>query len=279
MEPVSALIPTSMRKSAEFSNSGNAVAVQRASVKNKVDTLNAMDGDLPGWNCKTCKNRGYIAVIDEGGESFHTVACRDCTTKRACILKMEKSGLRDVIKNYTFDKFKAGEKWQADIKAAAEEYAAAPDGKWFALCGQSGSGKTHLCTAICRKFLLDNRQVVYMPWRDDVAIIKSYENKDREAKLQAVKNAEVLYIDDFLKTGAARDGTTKPTGFEVAIAYEIINYRYTNRLVTVLSSEFAISEITIIDEAIGGRIAEMCDKNAISISRDKRKNYRMRGAV
>lgn len=245
----------------------------------KVDTLNATDGTLTGWNCQTCKNRGYVAVIDEGGETFHTVACRDCVTKRACILKMEKSGLRDVIKNYTFDKFIADTPWRTRMKTVAEEYANAPDGKWLAFCGQGGTGKTHLCTAVCRKFLLDNRQVVYMPWRDDVAIIKSYENADRDAKLLVAKNAEILYIDDFLKAGAAIDGTARPTGLELAIAFEIINFRYINRLVTVISSEYTLGEISDMDEAIGGRIAEMCDGNVISVERDASKNYRLRGVV
>lgn len=271
---VETIIPTSARQS-----DMTAETAQRKVVRMKVETINATEGSLKGWNCTACKNRGYIAVVDDDGESFHTRVCRDCSTKRACVLKMEKSGLRNVITNYTFEKFVVSEEWQKKIKDAAEAYANAPGGSWFALFGQSGIGKTHLCTAICRKFLLDNHQVVYMPWRSDIEVIKAYENEDRESKLSDVKNAEVLYIDDFLKTGAARDGTTRPTGLEVSIAYEIVNHRYINRLKTLFSSEFTLAEIANIDEAIGGRIAEMCSGNALSVNRDMKKNYRMRGTI
>ena len=278
MEKVAAIIGMSTNtQESKFDLSPESA--QRKLVQMKADTINQMVGNLKGWDCKECKNRGYIAVVDDDGESFHTETCRSCATKRACLLKMERSGLRNVIANYTFDKFSVTEEWQKKIRKAAEDYAGNPNGKWFALFGQSGIGKTHLCTAICRKFLLGNRQVVYMPWRSDIEIIKSYENEERESKLKEVKNAEVLYIDDFLKTGAARDGTTRPTGLEVSIAYEIVNHRYINRLDTVFSSEFMLSEILSIDEAIGGRIAEMCSGNAISLNRDTKKNYRMRGTI
>ena len=257
MEKVAAIIGMSTNtQESKFDLSPESA--QRKLVQMKADTINQMVGNLKGWDCKECRNRGYIAVVDGDGESFHTETCRSCSTKRACLLKMERSGLRNVIANYTFDKFSVTEEWQKKIRKAAEDYAGNPNGKWFALFGQSGIGKTHLCTAICRKFLLDNRQVVYMPWRSDIEIIKSYENDERENKLKEVKNAEVLYIDDFLKTGAAR---------------------YINRLDTVFSSEFMLSEILSIDEAIGGRIAEMCSGNAISINRDTKKNYRMKNTL
>ena len=162
MEKVAAIIGMSTNtQGSKFDLSPESA--QRKLVQMKADTINQMAGNLKGWDCKECRNRGYIAVVDGDGESFHTETCRSCSTKRACLLKMERSGLRNVIANYTFDKFSVTEEWQKKIRKAAEDYAGNPNGKWFALFGQSGIGKTHLSTAICRKFLLENRQVVYMP--------------------------------------------------------------------------------------------------------------------
>ena len=94
------------------------------------------------------------------------------------------------------------------------------------------------------------------------------------------KKAEVLYIDDLFKTGKAPDGSVlKITGADVNVAFEIINYRYNNpALVTIISSELTEDEILDIDEATGGRIYERA-KKAFSIGKDRKKNYRIKGAV
>ena len=70
----------------------------------------------------------------------------------------------------TFEAYKATEPWQKLIKDGARAYAESMDG-WFLICGQPGSGKTHLCTAIARQRLLAGDEVRYMPWREKIAEI------------------------------------------------------------------------------------------------------------
>jgi DNA replication protein DnaC len=196
---------------------------------------------------------------------------------------MKRSGLKDIITDYTFDKFIASEPWQKAIKEAAMEYAENPVG-WFALCGQSGAGKTHLCTAICRKFLLSGKRVQYMLWRDEIVKIKeaakgSEDSDELRKLLDRYKTAEVLYIDDLFKTGRAADNTMpKPTPADINYAFEIINYRYNNpSLLTIISSELTEDELLDIDEAIGGRIYERAKTFTIAKNRDR--NYRIKRAV
>ena len=252
----------------------------------KVDGLNNTVGDrdkLDGYDCTICKNKGYIAkLVDNGNGSYsHCIADCKCVEVRNSIMRMKRSGLKDIIKDYTFDKFYATEPWQNAIKQAAMEFAKNPDG-WFFLGGQSGAGKTHLCTAICREFLLSGRSVQYMLWRDDVVPIKAAANDGDAYKklIDRFKNAEVLYIDDMFKTGKAPDGTAmKITGADVNVAFEIINFRYNNpALVTIISSELSEDEMLDVDEATGGRIYERAVK-AFSIGKDRKKNYRIRKAV
>lgn len=257
----------------------------------RVDSLNSAVGDRDkedGYNCPICKNKGYVAVLMETDDGEYTHAVRDCkcAETRRSILRMQRSGLKDVIRNYTFDRFEATEPWQQTIKAAAMDYAKSPDG-WFALCGQSGSGKTHLCTAICRELLLRGDQVLYMLWRDDIAKIKQTamgskfddEATELHRLLGKFKTAKVLYIDDFFKTGATAESATQhPTVADINYAFEIINYRYNNPgLITIISTELTEDELLDIDEAIGGRIYERA--KAFSIGRDRRKNYRVRNTV
>lgn len=251
----------------------------------KVDGLNATEGNRheeDGYNCTKCKNKGYIVKLEElSNGRFHQV-CSPCKCEeiRRSIMRMKRSGLKDIIKDYTFDKFVATEAWQTAIKDAAMAYAKNPEG-WFFLGGQSGAGKTHLCTAICREFLLSGKQVVYMLWRDDIVKIKAAVNDSTEysALIDRFKTAEVLYIDDLFKTGKAADNSVqKPTAADINVAFEIINYRYNNpSMLTIVSSELSEDELIDIDEATGGRIFER--SKTITIAKDRKRNYRIRRAV
>lgn len=242
----------------------------------KADTINGTPGTLTGHDCPKCLNRGTIAIPKEDGSvSFQDC---DCMKIRRCIWEMEKSGLKNVIREYTFDAYTAAEEWQKTIKAGAIAYANNLDG-WLLFCGQPGSGKTHLCTAVCRHRLLAGDEVRYMPWREKIAEIKamSLDNERRAEIMQCFKTAQILYIDDLYKVGRAVDGSTNPTGADIGLAFEIINYRYINHLPTIVSTEKTPQELVEIDEAIGGRIVEMAGSNAYSISKDKNRDYRLRG--
>ena len=249
----------------------------------KVDGMNATEGNRhleDGYNCPICKNKGYIIKLAEKNGTTYQVAtdCK-CVEIRNNILRMKRSGLKDIIKDYTFDKFETPEAWQKAIKKAAMDYAKNPDG-WFFLGGQSGAGKTHLCTAICREFLLAGKSVRYMLWRDDIVKIKGAvtESAEYSKLIDEFKRVDVLYIDDLFKTGKADNSFQKPTSADINVAFEIINYRYNNpSLLTIISSELTEDELIDIDEATGGRIYERAKAFTIGKSRDR--NYRIKKAV
>lgn len=255
--------------------------------KNNAETFNASNGSLneqDGYNCNVCHNKGLIMKAYQTDSGYWSTACRECKCMdvRRSIRKMERSGLKNIIRDYTFDKFNASEPWQQTLKEAAEHYARHPEG-WFFIGGQSGAGKTHLCTAICREFLLAGRAVKYMLWRDDIVRLKLTANKDSSdeysSSMTEYKTVEVLYIDDLFKTGKDKDGNPQfPTSADINIAFEILNYRYNNPdLLTVISSECMVNDLVFIDEATGGRIFEKA--KAFSLKPDKAKNYRLRGVT
>lgn len=254
--------------------------------KFRADSFNESEGNLneeDGYNCKVCKNKGMLFRAAQGTNGNWTLVSRECQcmTVRRTIKRMERSGLKNIIKDYTFDKFEVSDDWQKKIKDSAIAYSKSPDG-WFFIGGQSGAGKTHICTAICRKFLLSGQAVKYMLWRDDVVKLKNAvtDYEEYSAMIRQYKDVDVLYIDDLFKTGKAADGQKQaPTSADVNAAFEILNYRYNNpKLLTIISSECTINDILDIDEAVGGRIFERA-KTSFSIKSDKTKNYRLRGAV
>ena len=246
--------------------------------KLKADSLNMQVGNLTGLECKKCLNRGSIAHARDDGSLFFTDC--DCMKARRSIWKMEKSGLKNVIKEMTFEKFHATEAWQENIKAKAMAFADSMEG-WLLFCGQVGSGKSHLSTAVCRHRLLLGDEVRYMPWRDDIAKLKAFslDNEERSKFISELKTAQILYIDDLFKTGKAADGSSNPTGADVSIAFEIINYRYINHLPTIISTEKTPTELLEIDEATASRIIERAKANTISIGRKSGRNYRLRNVA
>lgn len=222
----------------------------------EADIFNAQTGRLTGYDCDKCKNKGtiYSAVKRDfcGTETFEVVSrpC-ECLKVRAELKRIKKSGLARLIERYNFGTYIVKSEWQAYIKKCAEDFATNPV-DWFYIGGQSGCGKTHICTAIVGSLLKQGRTARYMLWGDDITAIKqAVTNAEQYEKLMSnVKNADV--------------NTT----------FKIINHRYNEQLPTVISSELSINEIAAIDEALGSRIAEMTRKHKIYISKDKSKNQR-----
>lgn len=252
----------------------------------RVDMMNKSQGDLnanDGYECNICFNKGVIFKRQEIDGNRYTIAvdCK-CAPIRRSIMRMKRSGLKDLIKNFTFEKWIATEQWQKAVKQAAQDFAKAPQG-WFFIGGQSGCGKTHLCTAICRELLLSGQEVQYMQWRDEVVKLKGHnmEHDQRESLINGFKKAKVLYIDDLFKTGKNSDGgEQRPTSADVNIGFEILNYRYNNpETVTIISSEFSVPELLKIDTAIGGRINERTQGKALNIAKDDGRNYRTKNMI
>lgn len=280
MQPIGKMMPSQI-KSGLGCNLTDKEREQR-----NADSYNRKEGDLnqyDGYDCPKCKNKGWIADI-QYSFGYWSEVHRPCSCQkiRQTIRRLERSGLKNIVKEYTFDKFEALEPWQQAIKKAAVRFCQDDEHNTFFIGGQSGAGKTHICTAIAVKYIKRGKEVRYMLWRDEIDRIKAVVNdSDKyDALMKELKEADVLYIDDLFKDGQ-EDGRYKaPSPADVKRAFEIINYRYINpHLVTIISSERTLSELNEIDEAIAGRIAERA-KNAgycLNLKRDKSRNYRMKG--
>ena len=148
-------------------------------------------------------------------------------------------------------------------------------GKWFFIGGQTGSGKTHLCTAICGSYIKSGRDVFIMLWAEDAKRLKALVNDaGYQEAIRKYKSVDVLYIDDFLKVKHGEN----PTAADISLAFEIINHRLIEGdKITIISSEKGLDEIIDYDEATMSRIYQKAGEYKIYISRDKEKNYRLRG--
>ncbi len=235
-----------------------------------------------GYNCPLCMNRGYTLVPERCGSTYNTrmVICR-CRTVRDAIARLDKSGLSDAVHKYTLEGYIAAEPWQKNILDKARSYLSDGGDAWFFIGGQSGCGKTHICTAVTVNLLKRGNNARYMLWREESSRLKSMANSaERDAAADVFRGADVLYIDDLFKTGRDRQtGEAAPREADINLAFEIINSRYMKNKITVISSEYSLEKITEFDEATGGRIKERCGDYHVSIAPDKNKNYRFKSVV
>ncbi len=170
--------------------------------------------------------------------------------KRRSIRRIRTSGLADMVERYSFDTYEVNGDQQRVIKAKARVFVDS-DAECFFISGRPGSGKTHICTAICSELIEKDWEVRYMLWRSEAAELKAMINEREEYKqaIRTLRNVPALYIDDFWK------GTISEA--DINLAFTILNDRYNSRgKKTIISSERSLEEILQIDDAVGGRIAE-----------------------
>lgn len=231
---------------------------------------NRQIGHLSGFWCAKCCNRGYTTVLEKTDGIIYEIAVPcECTGRRKNIQNAQSIELSGLWNECTFQRFNADEPWQQQIKDSAEEYCEniGKSKEWFFIGGQSGAGKTHICTAIAAEFIRKGYKLEYMLWRDDSMQIKTSDMNGYTDDMDKFKKADVLYIDDLFKIA--------PTEADKGIAFEIINYRALSGKITIISSEKTLDEILKIDEALGGRIKQ--NSKWLEITKDQNKNYRLRG--
>lgn len=237
---------------------------------NDAGTLNEQDG----YNCDECKNKGFIYFYDDR----RYLVCRDCKCMsiRRTLRRAKQSGLDNVLTDYTFNKYEAVEEWQKDIKSKAVDFCKDETAHWFYIGGQTGAGKTHICTAIAGYYIKHGKDCKYMLWRDDAVKLKQCVNdyEQYQKLINEYKRADVLYIDDLFKS----QNGAEPTRADINIAFELINNRLLDAgKITIISSEFTIIDALRLDEATIGRIYQHTGKYKIDIPKDINKNYRLRG--
>ena len=231
---------------------------------------NESEGQLGGVDCPDCKNRGNYQILDDDGNRVMR-ECH-CMAQRRYIQMMQNAGLGDLYKKCTFDSYITDTDWRIRCKQSALQYANRDGNGWFLFAGQSGTGKTHLCTAICSELAKRGRGIRYIQWKRlfDKLVQTKFKEYEQEYIFRESTDADVLYLDDFLKTPA----NIPPTPEMLSYALEIIDARYKADKKTIISTEFMLDEIIRFDEALGGRMREKTSK--CMVKRETGRNFRIK---
>ena len=97
-----------------------------------VESYNNEQGDMEGYDCPICKNKGMVAFLKDGQDYYRNCTCLDI---RKANKMQAASGLEMLLAKHTFDNYKATEQWQQYTLDKAKEFADKKDG-WFFLGGR-----------------------------------------------------------------------------------------------------------------------------------------------
>ena len=240
------------------------------SLEGRVKALNDKQGDLQGYNCKRCKNKGWIYQAVDGEIKEYRCTCMET---RHTLAIAKKSGIYEQLTRCKLNNFDIESTYQEKMLDTAKRFLNDPNPQWIYYGGQSGCGKTHICTAIFGQLIKRGLSARYITWRGEVAELKRYiKDPDKYAKrINEYKTVDVLYIDDLFKVGRG-----SITSADINVAFELFDYRYIHSgKITLISSELTLNEVVALDEAIGSRIREKCGEYVCLIGKDLDRNQRL----
>ena len=191
------------------------------------------------YYCPDCSDTGYI-----GG----TKVCH-CLKEALIRETIASSGIGDLLDKQTFESFdlewyrydeKTYELMKRNVNAAkafVRDFGSVK--KNLLLIGTTGSGKTHISTAIAGEVIRKGYDVIY---DSAVNIIRDF-NDDQfhrdgkeEPKSDKYMECDLLIIDDL--------GTEFVTAFSVSCLYNLLNTRQNRSLPTVISTNLTADELS-----------------------------------
>ena len=207
------------------------------------------------YKCSKCKDTGWITVIATDG-AFYKKPCK-CLAQMKIEARLKKSGiLPEDYARFSLSTFDTDTEEHVDMKRLAIKYLQSrKPSQGIVYTGNSGTGKTHICIAICQELTRKyGQEHYYFNYCSEMQKMKAlvFDDVQYSQMIQRWASVDNLYIDDLFKLAKGRDGNIQQS--DLRIMFEIINARYLNRKATIFSTEMTIREITDIDEALGSRI-------------------------
>lgn len=155
----------------------------------------------------------------------------------------------------TFDEYRADTSDQQKALDSCKEYAFNFDehlaaGRCLILCGNPGTGKTHLAASIANYLVAETKHTaIYRSLFSILQAIKNTYGSDSQSTerdiFRTLESPSLLIIDEV--------GATKSTEFELATLFALINARYESQLPTVIISNLNAQDLA---GAIGDRCVD-----------------------
>ncbi len=232
--------------------------------------------DLPGDpNCPQCHGAGYLRrdlppTHPDFGK-LEVCACRQKVVARLVRDRLFSLSHLEELKGLTFETFQPrgqiglGEGQAISLERAyntARQYAQSLQG-WLLIMGGYGCGKTHLAAAIANFAVSMGVPTLFLTVPDLLDALRfAFDSEETtfEERFDEIRNAALLVLDDF--------GTQNATAWAQEKLFQIVNYRYINRLPLVVTTNIPLDEI---EERVRSRLQ---DPELVSVVRINATDYR-----
>lgn len=206
---------------------------------------------MPGDpDCPYCGGLGYLrADLPIGHPDFGKLqicSCRQGQISKQIHQRLYALSNLDELRHLIFDNFQRRGRiglgpWQADsLELAfnqAQQFARSLNG-WLLIQGGFGCGKTHLAAAIAN-FTVDlgvpTLFITVPDLLDTLRFAYSDIENTFENRFDEIRNSNLLILDDF--------GTQNATPWAQEKLFQILNYRYINRLPLVVTTNLMLEQI------------------------------------
>lgn len=173
-------------------------------------------------------------------------SCREAELQARAQRRLYSLSRLEDLRQLTFQTFKPqgrvgiGDGERRSLEEAfqrSQHYAARPQG-WLLLQGGFGVGKTHLAAAVANAAVTAGLPTLFLTVPDLLDSLRaaySAEDTSFEERFDQVRQAALLVLDDL--------GTQNATEWAREKLFQILNYRYINRLPTLVTTNLALEQI------------------------------------
>lgn len=200
--------------------------------------------------CPHCGGLGYVrADRPLGHPEFGRLAlcsCRQGEVQTRMQQRLYSLSQLEDLRHLTFESFKPqGRVGLAEVERKsleeafqrARHYSERPDG-WLLLQGGYGVGKTHLAAAVANAAVSSGVPTLFVTVPDLLDGLRAaYGSQDTtfEERFTQVRGATLLVLDDL--------GTQNATEWAREKLFQILNYRYINRMPTLVTTNLTLQQI------------------------------------
>ncbi len=232
-----------------------------------------MEKPLGDPNCPHCGGVGYVRydvpVEHPKFGKLETCVCRAKDVAEAARSRLFAMSNLNRLSHLTFENFSPAGNDRAKFMSAqerenlrvafekSEDFARKHEG-WLLLEGGYGCGKTHLAAAIANFSVNNGMPTLFITVPDLLDSLRfSYDDPEItfEQRFDDIRNSGLLILDDF--------GTQNATPWAQEKLFQIINYRYINKLPTVITTNLMLDEI---EARIRSRLQDESFVNHLKIS-------------
>ncbi len=190
----------------------------------------------PHYTCKRCSDTGFVDI-------------KMCACLRELLIKKNiySSGMGRLIDRQSFDNFdlewyKDNEenylRMQANLRIAKGYALSFPSKRGnLLLLGTTGTGKTHISTAIAKEIIEQGYDVVYDSAQNIITDFTDdqYRRSGTEPKAEKYMDCDLLIIDDL--------GAEFSNQMTLSILYNLLNTRQNQGLATIISTNLSAKEL------------------------------------